>query len=147
MPSYVPYGYQPYNPGYGYQQPQQIPQPQQQSPSGMIWVRNAQEAAMYPVAPNAAVALWDSGVSCIYLKQADASGRPTMKTYDLVERPETPQNAPQAQEGTTAYATKNELAALAGVVKGVDGVIAEIREELDAMKSPKKRKKEEEPDA
>ena len=133
------------------QQPQQIQQPvqQAQSPSSILWVRNSNEAAMYPVAPNNAVALWDSGAPVIYLKQADASGKPTMKTYDLVERAELPRDAPKPSEGNlSGYATKSELAALAGVVKDVDGVIASLREEIDAIKkkTPVKPVKEEERD-
>lgn len=123
--------YTPYTPLYQplyYQQPiqQPIQQPQQ---SGMIWVRNAQEAAMYPVAPNNAVALWDSSESSIYLKQADASGRPTMRTYDLVERKNEP-----PKDGVD-YATKSELAALAGVVKETGGLIDSLRGEIDALKA------------
>lgn len=91
---------------------------------------------MYPVAPNNAVALWDSGTPVIYLKQADASGKPSMKTYDLVERAEKPVEAAQSQEGNnTAYATKSELAALEGAVRGVDEVISSLREEIDSLKA------------
>ncbi len=156
-PMYQPYYYanNPYQ--VQYQQPT-MPQPQPaqnvqptqqtQNPSSILWVRNNQEAAMYPVAPNNAVALWDSGAPVIYLKQADAAGKPSMKTYDLVERVEKPAEAPQAQEGNnTTYATKSELAALAGVVKDVDGVISSLRDEIDTLKAkvPVKRvvKKEE----
>ncbi len=141
-----------------YQQPT-MPQPMQnvqpvqqtQNPSSILWVRNNQEAAMYPVAPNNAVALWDSGAPVIYLKQADAAGKPSMKTYDLVERAEKPVEATQAQDGNnTAYATKSELAALAGVVRDVDGVISSLRDEIDTLKAkaPVKRtaKKEDEVD-
>lgn len=131
-------------------QPVQNAQPvaqQTQNLSSILWVRNNQEAAMYPVAPNNAVALWDSGAPVIYLKQADAAGKPTMKTYDLVERAEKPAESVSAQEGNTAYATKGELAVLAGVVKDVDGVISSLREEVDSLKAkvPVKRvvKKEE----
>lgn len=148
MPAYTPYTpiYQPFNySAYPFQQPvQPVQQPQpaqtvQQNPSSMIWVRNAQEAAMYPVAPNNAVALWDSGVSCIYLKQADASGKPTMKTYDLVERAEAPAEAQSAPADT--FATKAELSALAGVVKDFNGLISGIREDVDALKAKKPTKK------
>ena len=62
---YQPMGYTPM-----YQQPQmQMPQPQVQIPSsgGMLWVENQTEAAMYPVAPNAAVVLWDKGLPCVYV--------------------------------------------------------------------------------
>ena len=126
--------------GYSYYTPMYQPYysvPQQtQSPSSIIWVRNNQEAAMYPVAPNNAVALWDSGSPVIYLKQADASGKPSMKTYDLVERSELPSDNASAHESKDiAYATKGELAALAGVVKDVDSVIASLREDVDNLKT------------
>ena len=102
MPNYPYYGYQPYQP---YQPPmsdqlmqlrqnqfqpnmQQVPQ---QAPPSIVWVQSETEAMTYPVAPNNAVTLWDSNSPVIYLKQADASGRPTMKVYDLVERKHTVQ--------------------------------------------------------
>lgn len=99
-----------------YQQPMQTPaqmqpiqQPQAQGQS-IIWVQNQQEAYNYLVAPNSAVALWDSNSPVIYLKQADASGKPTMKIYDLVERTaQLPQAAPQP---AAEYVTRQEFAAL-----------------------------------
>lgn len=105
---------QPYQP---FQQPAQqvMPQmqpPQQQQMAGqsIIWVQNDQEAYNYLVAPNSAVALWDSNSPVIYLKQADASGKPTMKIYDLVERTaQLPQAAPQP---AAEYVTRQEFAAL-----------------------------------
>jgi len=143
-----------YNNG-GYQQfpvyqPQQFNQPVQQQPvqqqqgNNILWVRNEQEAAMYPVAPNNAVPLWDSNSPVLYLKQADASGKPTMKIYDLVERVQEPQSdeKPKADK-VVAYATKEELAALAGVVKDVDKIISGLREDVNALKEPKKGKKKE----
>ena len=55
--------------------------------------------------------LWDSNAPVIYLKQADASGKPSMKIYDLVERNSRPVQTMQTQ--AVEYATKDELAALA----------------------------------
>lgn len=149
MPNYNPYfpaTYQPYQPIYQapIQQPIQPIQPMQTAPvqtqqnsmngSGIIWVANSKEAAMFPVGPNNAVALWDSGNPVVYLKQADASGKPTMKVYDLVERTETAQEAHNGQgEQNTTYATKEDLAAVVGVVKGFDGVISGIKSEIDKM--------------
>ena len=148
MPAYNNYTpmYQPYYNPYQYQQPipqqtqqpvqQQMPTVQQNNPSSIIWVRNAQEAAMYPLAPNNAVALWDSASPVIYLKQADASGKPTMKTYDLVERTEQPVEASKSDGGTdNPYATKADVAALAGVVKGFDSMIASMKGEIEKMNS------------
>ena len=118
--------YTPYYPTYQYYQPpmpdqlaqlrqnqyqpnmQQVPQ--QQAPS-IAWVQSEAEAMTYPIAPNNAVTLWDSNAPVIYLKQADASGKPSMKIYDLVERNSRPVQTMQPQ--AVEYATKDELAALA----------------------------------
>lgn len=120
----MPYPYyQPYQPAY-YQPPmadqltqlrqqpfQAMPQQQapQQSPS-IVWVQNEMEAANYLVAPNSAVTLWDSNAPVVYLKQADASGKPSMKTYDLVERTQRPIQAQQAP--MVEYAPLSRLEAL-----------------------------------
>ena len=120
MPNY-PYYYQPYQP---YQPPmadqlmqlrqnqyqpnmQQVPQ--QAAPS-IVWVQNEMEAANYLVAPNSAVTLWDSNAPVVYLKQADASGKPSMKIYDLVERTQRPVQVPQVP--TVEYAPLSRLEAL-----------------------------------
>lgn len=109
-------------------------QPQMASPSSIIWVKNQQEAAMYPIAPNNAVALWDSASPSIYLKQADASGKPSMKIYDLVERTETPSEAANEKDAKVpAYATKEELGAVVGAIKGIDGIIAGIKGDIEKM--------------
>lgn len=93
-------------------QPMQQPmsQPVQQNPiaqSGVQWVSGEQEARGYLIAPT------------VYLKQADASGKPTLKIYDLVERTETASNAPQ--KPGVEFVTReefNRLAALVGELKG-----------------------------
>lgn len=116
------------------QQSAQAVQQQIAPPSSIIWVKNQQEAAMYPIAPNNAVALWDQNSAAVYLKQADASGKPTMKIFDLVERTETPVD-PQNDGGakTIAYATKDELGAVVGAIKSIDGVIASLKGDIDKM--------------
>ena len=130
-PLYQPYSYVPM-PQY---QPQ-MQQPQIPQSSSITWVRNAQDAAMYPVAPNNAVALWDQSAAVVYLKQADASGKPSMKTYDLVERAESRSDAPEAKEGKdTAYATKDELGVVVSAVKDFNKVVNDIQSDVDAIKS------------
>ena len=79
---YQPY-YQPPMPDQLAQLRQYQAQPQQAQQS-MVWVSGEQEAMAYLVAPNSAVALWDSNSPTIYLKKADASGKPTMQVFDLV---------------------------------------------------------------
>ena len=101
---------------------QPAPPPVPQNPvatGGVQWVSSEQEARGYLIAPNSAVALWDSTAPTVYLKQADASGKPTLKIYDLVERAETPRTA--AQEKNVEFVTRKEfdaLAALVGELKG-----------------------------
>ena len=73
--------------------PQYQPTPQMQYPQqaqqnqSIIWVPNEKAANDFIVAPNNAVTLWDMNAPVVYVKKADASGKPDMKTYDLVERP------------------------------------------------------------
>lgn len=96
------------------------PMPQNPLPqSGVQWVSGEQEARSWMVAPNAAVALWDSTAPTVYLKQADASGKPTLKVYDLVERLA---SAPDAQKAPAAeYVTRKEFDALAALVSEMKG--------------------------
>lgn len=106
------------------QQPQMQPmqQPVQQNPiaqGGVQWVSGEQEARGYLIAPNSAVALWDSSAPTVYLKQADASGKPTLKIYDLVERAETSRTAPQ--EKGVEFVTRKEFDALAALVSELKG--------------------------
>ena len=86
-PYYQPYPYypQPVPDQLAQLRQNQFQQPRQEAPS-IVWVQSEQEALNYLVAPNSAVTLWDSNSPVVYLKQADASGKPSMKVYDLVER-------------------------------------------------------------
>lgn len=85
----------------GPQMPPQIMPPQVQPAgpqnNGIIWVGSKSEADNYPIAPGCAVALWDSSDPVIYLRQADSTGKPSTKVYDMVERDEgQPQRTPEA---------------------------------------------------
>ncbi len=68
-------------------QPTQLPPPQSSIPgNGINWVGSKAEADNWPISPGCAVALWDSNNPVIYLRQADSTGKPSTKVYDLVER-------------------------------------------------------------
>ena len=99
----------------------QMPQAPQNpvAQSGVQWVSGEQEARNWMIAPNAAVALWDSSAPTVYLKKADASGKPSLTIYDLVERTETPRTAPTADP--VKFVTREEFDALAAVVDGMKG--------------------------
>lgn len=135
MAAYNPYFPVAYQPPYGnyYQQQNQqpqipTPQPTVTTTSGIIWVSGAQEAQMYPVAPNNAVALWEQSGKTIYLKTADATGKPTLKTYDLIERaPSVPDVSSGQGDKTIDYVTKDELSKISSVLES-------IRVDLETMK-------------
>ena len=106
----------------GTQMPQQ-PQPLQTNAgqvqpngpqnSGIIWVSSKLEADGYLVAPNSAVALWDANNPVIYLRQADSTGKPSTKVYDLVERTDNPgpqQSVPRID--MSQYVTLEQLEAI-----------------------------------
>ena len=130
--AYTPYGWQ--NPYYAQPMPDNLAQlRQQQMPpmmapqppqnpvaqSGVQWVSGEQEARNWMIAPSAAVALWDSSAPTVYLKKADASGKPSLTIYDLVERVETPRTASTADP--VKFVTREEFDALAAVVDGMKG--------------------------
>lgn len=110
-----------YNNGFpiGYQQ-MYYPQYQSstQTNNGIIWVQGEAGAKSYLVAPNTTVQLWDSENQVIYLKSADASGMPSMKTLDYTVR-----GLPAASEASggidIGYATKSDLEALRGELEAV----------------------------
>lgn len=125
--SYFPTSYAPVYPQF---QPQPQPQPQQNSPqSGIIWVQGEAGAKSYLVAPNTTVQLWDSESQKIYLKSADASGMPSIRTleYTICD-----QQMPKPQDG---YATSQDL-------KAISERIDAIKAELDSMRSGRHAKKE-----
>lgn len=128
--SYFPAGYQPmqnFYPQYAYaQQPQQpqAAQPAPQTPqapqnaqpmsSNIIWVSGEAGAKAYLVAPNTTVQLWDSERQTIYLKSADASGMPSIKTLDYTIREMPQNNVVLTSDGVSStFATKDEVNILA----------------------------------
>lgn len=94
-----PMNYQQYFPQY------QMPQPQTQS-SSIIWVQGEQAARSYLIQPNSTIALWDSDAQKIYLKSADASGMPSIKTLEYTILDGQPQ---QKAVPSVEYATKEEV--------------------------------------
>ena len=112
----------------------QTPTSAPSNPSSIIWIASEREAAMYPVAPNNAVALWNQNDPVVYLKQADASGRPSMKIYDLVERVEVQPESSEAKVETANFATKEDLGTIVGVVKDFDKAIIAMKGEIETMK-------------
>ena len=135
--TYQPATYQQYQPyQQAFYQPAQQPVQQQATTTSIIWVSGDREAQMYPVAPNNAVTLWSQAEPVVYLKQADATGKPTLKTYDLVERATSASNATSATDDKRpAYATKDDLSAIVGAIKGHSDDLASVRADIESLKS------------
>lgn len=129
------------------QQPMQTAPAMQQMPqqnpvgssSSIIWVSSDKEAVEYPVAPNSAVALWNSNSPVVYLKQTDASGKPNTEIYDLVKRdaqqPVQAQQTPQVE-----YVTVDAFNALVARNEALTARYEAIAAELDALKSTRTKK-------
>lgn len=102
-----PVGYQQYYPQYYPQQgtAPQVPQAQLAN-SGIIWIQGEAAAKSYLVAPGTTVALFDSESQTIYLKSADASGMPSMRTLDYTIREMAQVRNPVSG---VEYATKEDL--------------------------------------
>lgn len=89
------------------QQAQLMPQQQTQS---IQYVNGKQSAEAYQMPNNSSVILMDSNSARFYMKQTDASGVATIKTYDFKEAKE---------EKPEEYVTKKEFEAFKANIKGV----------------------------
>ena len=97
----------------------------------MIWVQGESAAKGYLVAPNTSVALWDSESQTVYIKSADASGRPSMKVLDYTIRntPNQPQNGlPIDGMNKDSFATKDDL-------KAITDELAAMKEKLSKLEA------------
>lgn len=119
MPAYYP---QQVNNQYAYQT-------QAQQGNGIIWVSGEAGAKAYLVAPNTSVTLWDTESQTIYVKSADASGMPSMKTLDYTMRESI---VPEAKISPVSdYATKDDISIIRNELN-------EIKANIESMKGAKK---------
>lgn len=105
-----------------YKQPQQ-PMPATQT-EPIIWVQGEAGAKAYMVSANSTVVLWDTENSTIYIKSADASGMPSMRILDFVERTGTQ----KPHECKCANTYKNDIEILKNEV-------AELKQTIEDMKA------------
>ena len=93
-------------------------------------MQGIEAARAYPVAPNGQVVLFDSEQQCIYLKTADAQGRPSMRILDYTIRSEAPKTAQNALSGTnTDIPTRQDLNALQGQIDALKQQIERLGHE------------------
>lgn len=121
MAYYQPYYQNSYQNNYPQNpQLQNLQQPQQNN--GIIWVQGEAGAKSYLVAPNTTVQLWDSESQTIYLKSADASGMPSIKTLDYTIREKA--EATQSHENILRvdYVTREEFEALKSKIEAFTAI-------------------------
>ena len=92
-------------------QPQFIPQIQvpQQPAQNIQYVKDRQSAEAYQMAANSSVILMDQDLPRFYIKQTDASGTATIRSYDFKET---------ETEKPTEYVTKAEFEKFKQSMKG-----------------------------
>lgn len=116
---------------------QQQPQTMPSENSNIIWVTSYKEAEDYLVANNAAVEMRDTNNQFLYVKQRDASGKPTIECYALT-KVDIAQTAPQpvqaAQVPPVQYVTVEQFNALAARYD-------EMAAQLDALKTKRQQTK------
>ena len=121
-----------YVPQYQQQMPMQNPTPISQPINDMIWVLNENEATSYPVAPNNSVVLWDKSNPTIYVKSVNASGMPSMRVLDFVERSAESQNSGSNGSKThrctcgDKFATKEQINDLRGKIDDLTAKYEEL---------------------
>ena len=114
------------------QQPQQVQQTQQSTMTGPFYVNGDAGARGYIVAPNQTVMLIDADPesNTFWLKSADASGMPSMRTFDYTERVTAQKPAQAAVAQSVEYVTKADFDRLAAHTDA-------LAQELEALKSRK----------
>ena len=79
-------------------------------PTQIQYVNGKQSAETYQMAPNSSIILMDSNSPRFYMKQTDASGTATIKSYDFVEAED---------DKPVEYVTKQEFEKYKASMKGV----------------------------
>lgn len=80
-----------------------------QQPQSIQYVNGKQSAESYQMPANSSVILMDSNCARFYMKQTDASGMATIKTYDFKEA---------AEDKPAEYVTKAEFEKFKAHLKG-----------------------------
>lgn len=89
------------------------------SNNGIIWIQGEAGAKSYLVAPNTTVQLWDSESQTIYLKSADASGMPSIKTLDYTIREKAQATESHENVSKVEFVTRDEFEALKSKIEAL----------------------------
>ena len=135
--NYFPAGYQPMQQYYptqsnAYPTQMNVGQNQPTQNNGIIWVQGEAGAKSYLVAPNQSVVLWDTESQTIYVKSADASGMPSIKTLDYTMRESAPNSRPISPE--SAFASKDDVDFLKAEIEALKGKFKNAEDKKESAK-------------
>lgn len=116
-----------------YQMQQNTMSAQPTQTNGIIWVQGEAGAKSYLVAPNTTVQLWDSEAQKIYLKSADASGMPSIKTLDYTIR--------GTESSNIAVSTDDNKFISRDEFNGLKSKLESLQSEVNKLKPHKKEDK------
>lgn len=111
------------NPMQSYQMPMQ--QPRQDS-GGLTWVQGEAGAKSWFVAPGSTVLLMDSESMRFYLKSADMSGVPALRTFEYNEVGSNPNKQQEVTQAATGFVTIDEF----------NGFKSEVMKKLEDLSEP-----------
>lgn len=93
----------------------------------VVWIENDSDVANYAVGPNSAVLLWNFSGGKIFLKSADSTGKPSIKTYTVKDDAPPTDASDKVKETQVGYVKEEELLTL-------KAVLDELKEDMDAVK-------------
>lgn len=108
--------------------------PQQNNNSGLLWVQGVSGAKSYLVAPGNTVLLMDSESSQFYLKSADTSGMPTMRTFKYEEVKDVQGAIEPSNDKGADYPTREEF-------DDLKALYDTLKAKIDDINKPVKEKK------
>lgn len=98
--------------------------------NGFIWVQGEAAAKSFLVAPNSTVTLWDSEKPLIYIKSADASGMPNIRTIEWKDySPQEPAPPEHTCKCGEMYVGKQDFAELKEKVEKLTARFEEMTKE------------------
>jgi len=105
--------------------------------SGINWIQGEQAAKSYLVAPNSTVVLFDTESQTVYIKSADATGMPNMKTLDYTVRESNKNPSIPASDvkndNSPVYATKDEINAVSEQITALRSKVAKLTKKLEEV--------------
>ena len=99
-----------------------------QHSNSIIWVQGIEGAKAYPVGAGNSVLLMDSDNQYMYIKSADSTGMPTLKTYEYAEV-ESEKNVLAGSVALDNYVTKDELEKALAKIKPKKKRVIEVEDD------------------